>query len=86
MRALRQVAPGEAIVDAVKAETLSLTAFEVGMFAWMAVIWFLLMPSHRPDASNIVFWLMMQIGMVLRYLTTYPANWLLVRWGVKSGM
>lgn len=86
IRAMRQVPPGEAIVDAVKADTLSLTAFEVGMFAWMAVIWFLLMPSHRPDASNIVFWFMMQIGMVLGFLTTYPANWLLVRWGVKSGM
>jgi hypothetical protein len=86
IRAMRQVGPGEAIIYAVKADTLSLAAFEVGMFAWMAVIWFLLMPSHRPDASSIVLWFMMQIGMVLGFLTTYPANWLLVRWGVKSGM
>lgn len=86
IRAMRNVAPHEAIVDAVKADTLSLTAFEVGMFAWMAVIYFLLMPAHRPDASSVVFWFMMQIGMVLGFMTTYPANWLLVKWGVKSGM
>lgn len=86
IRAMRQVPPQEAIIDAVKADTLSLTAFEVGMFAWMPVIWFLLMATNRPDASSIVFWFMMQIGMVLGFLTTYPANWLLVRWGVKSAM
>jgi hypothetical protein len=74
IRAMRQVATSEAIIDAVKADTLSLTAFDVGMFAWMAVIRFLLMPSHRPDASSVVFWFMMQIGMVLGFLTTYPAN------------
>jgi hypothetical protein len=28
----------------------------------------------------------MQIGMILGFMTTYPANWLLVRWGVKSAM
>ena len=83
---MRQIAPGDAVVDAVKADTLPLFAFEAGMFAWMAVIWFLLMPSHRPDTSNIVFWFMMQIGMVLGFLTTCPVNWLLVGWGVKSGM
>jgi hypothetical protein len=29
---------------------------------------------------------MMQVGMILGFLTTYPANWRLVKWGVKSGM
>ncbi|MGH8199529.1 MAG: hypothetical protein ACREVO_04085 [Steroidobacteraceae bacterium] len=24
--------------------------------------------------------------MVLGFATTYPANWLLVKWGVKPGM
>lgn len=86
IRAMRRIPPQEAIIDAVKADTLSLTAFEVGMFAWMAVIYFLALSAHRPDASSIVFWFVMQIGMVLGFLTTYPANWLLVRWGVKSGM
>lgn len=86
IRAMRKVAPHEAVLDAVKADTLSLTAFEVGMFAWMVLVYFLLLAAHRPDASTIVFWFMMQIGMLLGFATTYPANWLLVRWGIKAGM
>jgi hypothetical protein len=86
IRAMRGIPPDEAIIDAVKADTLSLVAFEVGMFAWMGLIYFLLLAAHRPDASNIVFWFVMQVGMMLGFLTTYLANWLLVRWGVKSGM
>jgi hypothetical protein len=86
IREMRQVPPREAIIDAVKADTLSLIAFEAGMFAWMAVSYFLLFPEHSPDPSRSVFWFMMQVGMILGFLTTYPANWLLVKWGVKSGM
>jgi hypothetical protein len=59
---------------------------EVGLFGWMAVVYFLVFAARRPDASTAVFWFMMQIGMVLGLLTSYPANWLLVKSGVKSGM
>ncbi|MGH8230016.1 MAG: DUF4396 domain-containing protein [Steroidobacteraceae bacterium] len=86
IRAMRKVAAHEAVLDAMKADTLSLVAFEVGMFAWMAVTYFVLFAARRPDASMIVFWFMMQIGMVLGFMTTYPANWLLVKWGIKQGM
>jgi hypothetical protein len=86
IRAMRGLGRREAVLDAVKADTLSLTAFEVGMFAWMALTYFVLFAAHRPEASTIVFWFMMQIGMVLGFATTYPANWLLVKWGVKMGM
>jgi hypothetical protein len=86
IRAMRKLAPHEAVLEAMKADTVSLIAFEIGMFAWMAVTYFVLFTTGRPDASTIVFWFMMQIGMVLGFLTTYPANWLLVKWGVKPGM
>jgi hypothetical protein len=82
---MRQVPPAQAIWDAVKADTLSLIAFEVGMFSWMAFARYVLLP--QPVAPNsVVFWFMMQIGMIFGFLTTYPANWLLVKWGIKSGM
>jgi hypothetical protein len=29
---------------------------------------------------------MMQIGMVLGFIASFPPNWLLVRLGVKGGM
>lgn len=85
IRWMRSVPPHEALFDAVKADTLSLIAFEVGMFGWMAVAYFVLLQQH-PGPLNIVFWFMMQIGMIFGFLTTYPANWLLIRWGIKSGM
>jgi Domain of unknown function (DUF4396) len=73
-----------ALIDALKADTLALTAFEVGLFAWMAVMYFLFVP--RPEPTSAYYWFLMQIGMVLGFITTYPANWLLVKWGVKAGM
>jgi hypothetical protein len=85
IRRMRNIPPREAILDAVKADTLALVAFEVGMFGWMAIAQYVLLPSHpRPDSA--VFWFMMQIGMIFGFLTTYPANWLLIRSGIKSEM
>ena len=58
IRAMRHVAPREALLDAVKADTLTLTAFEVGLFGWMAVTYFVLFATQPPDASTVVFWFM----------------------------
>ena len=85
IRSMRNVPPREAILDAVKADTLALVAFEVGMFGWMAIAQYVLLPSH-PSPDSAVFWFMMQIGMIFGFVTTYPANWLLIRSGIKSGM
>ncbi|TBW51312.1 DUF4396 domain-containing protein [Marinobacter halodurans] len=74
-----------ALGDAIKADTLSLVAFEIGMFGWMAiasVLWLGMEP--RPDTPQ--FWFMMQIGMILGLATAYPANWWLVQRGVKHAM
>lgn len=85
IRAMRNVSARKAIIDALKADTLSLVAFVVGMFAWMAVVHYIVLPDHpRPD--SVVFWFMMQIGMICGFITTCPANWLLIRLGIKSGM
>jgi hypothetical protein len=70
---------------AVKADTLSLTAFEVGLFGWMALSYFVLF--HPPLMPNQpAFWFMMQIGMAIGFLTSYPANWFLIRSGIKEAM
>jgi hypothetical protein len=86
IRSMRDVSPAEAIRDAVKADSLSLIAFEVGMFGWMALVWYALLAAPLLNASTVVFWFMMQIGMVLGFCTTYPANALLIRAGIKGGM
>ena len=47
-------------------------------------MYFLFVP--RPEPTSAYYWFLMQIGMVLGFITTYPANWFLVKWGVKAGM
>jgi uncharacterized protein DUF4396 len=86
IRGMQDVSPRQAMFGAVKADTLSLIAYEIGMFGWMAIVVFLLLPKQGLNPTMAVFWFMMQVGMILGFMTTYPANWLLVRSGVKSAM
>ena len=74
-----------ALIRAIKADTLSLIAFEIGLFGWMAVVQKIIF-VHAPQPDNPVFWFMMQIGMVVGFITAYPANWWLVRKGIKHAM
>lgn len=77
---------GEAVRSALKADALSLTSFEIGLFGWMAVMQLVLFtdPHLPPDTAS--YWFLMQIGMILGFLTTYPVNWWLIRRGVKEAM
>jgi len=82
---MNKMKPLQIVKAAVKADTFSLVAFEIGMFGWMAITHLVLFTSPlKPD--NITYWFMMQIAMVIGFLTSYPANWLLVKKGIKEGM
>jgi hypothetical protein len=75
----------EGLAAALKADTLSLVAFEIGLFGWMILVQLVLFPAHlHPDEPT--FWFMMQIGMALGFLTAWPVNWWLVRAGIKERM
>jgi hypothetical protein len=76
----------DGLVAAVKADTLSLTAFEVGLFGWMILVQLFLFAPGGVHADDPVFWFMMQVGMALGFLTAYPVNWWLVRIGLKERM
>ena len=83
---MRKLSPAKGIVAAVRADTISIVAFEIGMFAWMALTRFVFFPEPRRIHPNMaVFWFMMQIAMVVGWATSYPANvWLLrKRWKEK---
>src|SRR5580693_2604615 len=84
IRAMRRISRRDALVEAIKADTLALTAFEIGLFAWMAFIYFQFVP--RSELTSPTYWFMIQIGMVLGFIASFPANWYLVRAGVKPGM
>lgn len=82
---MRKLAPAQGIRDAVQADTLSLTAFEIGMFGWMAIAAFVLF-HNQVHPNSPVHWFVMQIGMLLGFATTYPVNWWLLRAGIKEAM
>jgi len=86
---MRGLSFGEGIVAAVKADTLSLTAWQVGMYGFMAIAQFyffrtLLGVTLEPNSAE--FWFMMQIAMLCGFVTSYPVNWWLIKAGLKEKM
>lgn len=75
----------KAFLNAIKADTLSLVAFEIGMFGWIAIAFLLILPEI-PSVASPEHWFMMQIAMIAGFATSYPANWWLINRGIKSGM
>jgi Domain of unknown function (DUF4396) len=77
----------DGLVAAAKADVISLTCFEIGLFGWMALMSFVFFPApHHLMPSSPAFWLLMQIGMVAGFASSWPANiWLLKR-GIKVEM
>src|SRR5437870_8136952 len=69
--------------DAIKSDTLSVLSFEVGLFGWMAlaqyVIW-------KAPIDSSIHWFLMQIGMMLVFVTSWPVNRWLLRHGIKEPM
>ena len=86
---MRGLSLGPGIVAAVKADTLSLTAWQVGMYGFMAIAYFVIfrigfgvtLQTNTPS-----FWFMMQIAMMCGFATAYPVNWWLLRSGIKEAM
>jgi len=84
IKPMKNLPVGKAFIAALKADTLSLTAWQIGMYGWMAIVIFVLL-GEIPK-TNPVFWFMMQVAMVTGFLTSYPANWWLLRQGIKERM
>ncbi len=74
---------------AIKADTLSLTAWQVGMYGFMAFAYFYVFGSllgTKLEVDTVEFWFMMQIAMVCGFVTAFPVNWWLIRTGLKEKM
>jgi hypothetical protein len=83
---MRQLAVGEGLRLAAKADFLALSAFEVGLFGWMAIMQLVLFTSPHLPTDSAAFWFLMQVGMLIGFVTTYPVNWWLIRRGIKEVM
>lgn len=77
------------LVAALKADTLSILSWQVGMYGMMALAQFLILPAlfgGRAAVLSPEFWFVMQIAMLVGFATAYPVNWALVRSGLKEKM
>jgi len=85
IKPMRNYPVGKGLIAALKADSLSLSAWQIGMYGWMAVAVFLIFGHEIPKTSP-VLWFMMQIAMLFGFLTSYPVNWWLLRKGIKETM
>jgi hypothetical protein len=86
IKPMQNLSVGEGIKAAIKADTLSLTAFRVGLYGWMAVMQLVLFPGETLHPNQATFWFLMQIGMILGFATAYPVNWWLIKRAIKEAM
>ncbi len=71
---------------AFKADVLSLSSWQVGMYGWMAIAIFVIFPGLDGDKGSWLFWFMMQVAMLFGFVCAYPMNALLIKLGIKHGM
>jgi hypothetical protein len=86
---MRGLSFGQGIVAAVKADTLSLTAWQIGMYGFMAIAYFGIFRSAlgtQLQTDSVEFWFMMQTAMLCGLATAYPVNWWLIKRGLKERM
>ncbi len=89
IKPMRDIGPMQGLIQAVKADTLSLTAWQFGMYGFMAVAHFWIFEhllQHKLETNTFEFWFMMQIAMLFGFASSYPVNWWLIRIGVKEKM
>ena len=86
---MRGLSFGRGIVAALKADTLSLTAWQVGMYGFMALAqyaYFRPLLGKMLEVNTPEFWFTMQIAMLAGFVTSYPVNWWLIEAGIKEKM
>lgn len=86
---MRGLSLREGIIAALKADALSITAWQVGMYGLMAIAQLLILPALLGGRAAVLtpeFWVIMQAAMITGFACSYPVNWWLIRRGVKEAM
>ncbi|PZP45576.1 MAG: hypothetical protein DI598_13090 [Pseudopedobacter saltans] len=87
--AIKQMQPklpfSKIILKALKADTLSLIFWQIGMYGGMAIAKTIL-PIHSMQPTTTIYWFCMQIAMILGFCTAFPINYWLLKKGVKEPM
>lgn len=85
IKPMGNLSAAKAVKAALKADTLSLTSWQLGMYGWMAICFFMIF-KHKLEPGDPIFWFMMQIAMLCGFATAYPVNWWLIKKGIKEAM
>ncbi|WP_339781678.1 DUF4396 domain-containing protein [uncultured Thalassospira sp.] len=89
IKPMRDLSFGQGIYQAIKADALSLIAWQVGMYGFMAIAHFIIFKNLLGTdlkVASVEFWFMMQIAMWCGFATSYPVNSWLIKSGVKEKM
>lgn len=82
---MRDIGKLRGIWAAIKVDTLSIVAFQAGLFGGMAVYQRLIWNPGLPKTTA-TYWMMMQLAMILGFFTAWPVNSWLTRTGLKERM
>ena len=77
----RGLSSGKGLTVALLIAVVTVLAFDVGMGGWMLVMHYLL---FMPPLTDVTFLFLMQVGLILGFLTGYPAVLWLLRRGIKT--
>ncbi|TPW98783.1 DUF4396 domain-containing protein [Schumannella luteola] len=86
---MRELGVRAGFVAALKADSASIAAWQVGMFGTMALVQLALLPAlfgGRASVASPEFWCAMQLAMLVGFACSFPVNALLLRRGVKEAM
>jgi hypothetical protein len=89
IKPMRDLSIGKGVVQALKADVASISAWQVGMYGTMALLqfaWFRPTYGGTAEVDAPEFWFAMQIAMLGGFATSYPVNWWLIRAGAKEAM
>ena len=82
---MRDVSVREGLWLAIRADTLSIVSFQLGLFGWMALSHFATWQPPLP-INTATHWWMMQVGMGVGFFTAWPVNQWLIKRGWKEKM
>lgn len=83
---MRQLSLIPGVWAAIKADTLSITAWQLGMYGWMTLTYFVFFPKPHLHPNEPQYWFMMQFAMIAGFCTAYPMTYILVKTGLKEAM
>ncbi len=75
-----------AIIKSIKADFLSLSAWQLGMYAFMGSALFWIFKDVQISKLSVQFWFLMQMAMAVGFIFAYPVNIILVKMKIKEPM